>query len=136
MKDPFTVSSKGSNPEKDRLVVGAHIPRRQAEFLAMYALHRGVPRSHLISEAINLWIDDARIDISSDEIIQSLTSRAIREWQNIVEMQQHDPNWDKEKARTKYIKLITKSLLKRAIPRGVISQIVWKVEERDEKNER
>jgi hypothetical protein len=128
VNDPFVVKGK-TNVEKDRLVVGAYIPRRQAELLALHALHRGVPRSHLVNEALADWIDNARDSISNEQIIQNLTDRAIREWNNRQEMSGQDPDWNEEKEKVKYVKAITKSLLRRGIPRGVISQIAWKLEE-------
>jgi mevalonate kinase len=123
-KDPFSVQGKSETPTKERLFVGAYIPRQIAEYISVYALLKGIPKSHVIDIAIRDY--SQTLQEPMEDMIDSLSERAIIEWKNYLQTEK-DKKGFPHLTFEMYLNQIQKTLHKRGISLTILRKIIEKV---------
>jgi hypothetical protein len=126
-KDPFALhgvkEDDMSMPEKtkDRIVVGAYVPRQLAELIATRAVLLGVPRTKVIEIAIEQYLKQNPRE--ETHIIFQAKQRIFAEWETYKRASVEKLHWDPVKEFEKYKKQVITSLKKRGVSPFFSSQI-------------
>lgn len=124
--NPFKIEWPSTGGNK---LVGAYIPRRDADYLNLVALYKGTTASQMLRQVLEKVIQDA---VPEEDIIDSLVNMAIQEWESRLKTNQGEPGWleriDLMARWREYQQEMRLLLVKRSIADSLIVRIIRKLE--------
>lgn len=124
--NPFKIEWPQSGGNK---LVGCYMPRRDADYLNLLAVHRGTTTSQMLRQVVEEVIRDAGPE---EEIIDSLVGMAVEEWENRLKRNQGEPGWleriDLLARWREYQQEMRLLLVKRSVADSLIVRIIRKLE--------
>ncbi len=126
--NPFKIEWPQTGGGGNKLV-GAYIPRREAEYLNLMATHHGTTVSELIRQKVMELIEGGTPE---EEIINSLVNMAGKEWESRLKTNQGESGWleriDLMTRWREYQQEVRLLLIKRNIADSLIVRIIRKLE--------
>lgn len=129
-------NSSASNPFKiewphtgGNKLVGCYMPRRDADYLNLLAVHKGTTTSQMLRQVVEGVIRDAEPE---EDIIDSLVDMAGKEWESRLKTNQGEPGWleriDLLARWREYQQEMRLLLVKRSVADSLIVRIIRKLE--------
>lgn len=116
------------NSREEYKLVGVQIPPRVHNFITLYTLANGIPKSKLFNQLINDWIEHQKMDgITNKELLEEIAV-------NILTV------WNKRKAtkprasHTEFVSSLKEELLDKGITKKQLTIIFSKLAEIDGEN--
>lgn len=110
-------------------LVGAYIPKREADYLNLLALHKGTTCSSLVRQAIQYIMETGE---QEDQIVEALVKQAINEWESRLKNNQDESGWidriDIMARYREYQQELRLLLVKRSIADELIVRIIRRFE--------
>ena len=124
--NPFRIKWPKTGGNK---LVGAYIPRRDADYLNLLAVHKGTTTSQMFRQVVKEMIQDA---MPEEDIINILVDQANKEWESRLETNQGEPGWldriDLLARWREYQQEMRLLLVKRSVSDSLIVRIIRKLE--------
>lgn len=129
-------NSAASNPFKiewpqtgGNKLVGCYIPRQDADYLNLLAVHKGTTTSQMLRQVVAEMIRDEEPE---ENIIDSLVDMALKEWESRLKVNQGEPGWleriDLMARWREYQQEMRLLLVKRSVADSLIVRVIRKLE--------
>jgi hypothetical protein len=125
MDNPFAITNTPRAASKKRQFIGVHLDQELADYLSLYAMWRGVAKQIILQEIVESFV---KREVSADEIIGILSSRALSAWHTMWRENTGKRGWqtdeDEERHQEEFRAKLKKTLAIRGVAKGHIDRIL------------
>lgn len=125
MSNPFSITNTKRTSTKQRQLVGVHLPQELADYLALYAVWRGVAKQVVLQDLIEAHV---KRESPIEQVIAILSNRALSAWHTRWRENIGKKGWktDEDEAQRlgEFCVELKKTLATRGVPKGYIDKIL------------
>lgn len=125
MSNPFSITNTKRSSTGQRQLVSAHLPQGLVDYLATYAVWRGVAKQIILQDIAEAF---AKKEMQIEQILVILSNRAVSAWHTRWRENIDKKGWKTDEDETRRLEEfcteMRKTLTTRGVPKGYISKIL------------